>query len=356
MQVIMIGKWDPYTKKRDSALKRQYDEYQRRYKFSMPYAYMNGGVSQKMGIWTAPLSVLVDLTGTVRLLFFVTRPSISDILSFVRGQKNDLLGNADKIFGDDNSATFDFNKLLFLEGNGGKDTFLFRSILSPELNVVSPNPLCINSNYGNRVQFINQTLEQLFMVAFSDTMPLLPGMISNSSSMISNSYGKFYPVPVWEGYKLLPDLSKKYCYSLFVSEKTSSPLLLQHIMQRDLCLNFGAKVRVESRNMPCWKLTSDPDAHRALKSAGGTIKAGGYDFAGIHLRNVPVAVLIGHLWDRYRMEDPIVNLTGIDETIDIDLEVLFTEDISYMIAELKKHGLNLVYGKSNIKVVVINPE
>ncbi|KIC93551.1 hypothetical protein OI18_17585 [Flavihumibacter solisilvae] len=349
VQTFMVGKWDKEATGRDRELRDQYAEYQERYSLAMPFAYMPDSALKKLGVWTMPYTVLVDQAGIVRAIFHIGIPSLEQVLALIRGQIVNLPGSYADIQQKKVTHPFTFGRPLFEKGNGGpQTTYLYRSLLTPEQPFNAPNPLCINSGYGNQVQFINKSLDQLLMYAYADTMSLLP-------NYWQNIYGKYYPIPIWEGFKQLPDVTKKYCYSLVVPPDRAHPFELQGIMQDDLRAGFNAVAIVETRRMPCWKLTVRKGKHADLRSKGGLPKDGEYDMAAIHLRNVPVSKLIKHLWDRYRTDDPIVDATGIDFNIDLDMDVLFTEPLDFARKALHKQGLELEQGTCFMKVVVVRP-
>jgi hypothetical protein len=143
-----------------------------------------------------------------------------------------------------------------------------------------------------------------------------------------------------------------YNYSLIVPAAKDSLGARKATMQADLQRVFGYKAVVETRMMPCWKLTATAAAKQRLASRGPehSFEASPSKYS---CTGYPVAMLL-HDIDYYRSDYdyPLIDETGITGNIDIRYTAAKTdfEDVRQALA---KEGLLFELVRKPMKVLVI---
>jgi hypothetical protein len=344
VQTILIGRPDRYIIK---DIESQYELFRQKLRLSMPVAY-DAGLFKELGIRAAPYNVLVDSTGIVRSIFHIGIPHESDVAAFINGRITTMPGDLTQLTGEV-AENFNYMSPLLVNNNGGEaDNYLYRSILTSALPLTGVTRFCVNSDVGNLIQMINASLDELIYLAYGDTVAAYP-------HVSVNCYGEVSPKAIWEvDQGQFKSDSGYYCYSLQVPPDKASSQAIQAMIKRDLMSYFGLHVKVEKRKMPCWKLTATKKAKQKLLSKGGKRLTGEYDLGDLTLQNVPMKSLIRQLWARYTNDLPFIDATGITGNIDLKLNVLYTDPLTSMQAELEKNGLKLVRSQKKMKVFVVD--
>jgi thiol-disulfide isomerase/thioredoxin len=289
------------------------------------------------------------------------------------------------------AQTFDNEKLLLIDGNGGgEDDFAFRSIIQKyNGKIAAGNPEYINSNRKfeytdsylfDRVQLIGVSLSGLYYLAYSDTLSNqvysrnylweYPDTIKYPDT--KRSYGKYWHVPLIEVADIFPFKAShafpdnRYNYSLKVPSGLGTAKFLQETMRRDLMTYFGYDVTVETRNMPYWRLirSGNKTALEKLRSKNPNLpfelRATDDPF---YFNQAHMSDLIWTLgsWFGYGRYDygkmPLAEQAAFVDETGIDFSIDFTYDRRWTFQEWRKYlntvGLDVVKGYRPIKVVVI---
>jgi thiol-disulfide isomerase/thioredoxin len=292
------------------------------------------------------------------------------------------------------TTPYDAQKLLLIDGNGGKDDdFSFRSLIRKHKGDITTGSWGYIQNffwaepgseyeaYKGRVQEIGMPLIQLYYLAYADTIRNIlihrnqftgPYPDSTTQPLLKSSYGKYWHVPVLEVSDKTPfewsyrSTLNKYDYSLKVPAEIATAKFLQETMQRDLKTYFGYNASVETRMMPYWKLIVRDKAIIAsalmTKTPGEKYEANTNDDPYYYTNAITrdVVLILGSLYG-YGSEDhgklpkaeqgAFIDQTGITHEID------FKFDRSWSFEDFRKYlqaiGLDVVKDKKPMKVVVI---
>lgn len=328
-----------------------YERYRLRDNLVLPYVF-DSLFFEKFGIRTVPKLIIIDPNG-ILVTITVDKPSVEKLNALFQGSNpfQHMVAEEDKI-------DFDSGKPFALHNNGGPDDqFLFRTMLTRwkrGQTVEDPDfsgQNNWNTNNKNGMQMLGMPLELLYQHAYFDR-----GYYTFQDTAF---YGK-----LWRGVVLeLKDSSlfhydyrtgqNIFCYSLLVPDSLATTERLREQMKKDLQNYFGYKVAIEQRDMPVWEARATRNLEH-LHSGGGRQKEfssfGSNDRFGY--QNVPVYYLWNTIANLHQEQPPIIDKTGIDFNIDMELDALPT-DFDSIIAGLEKQGIKLVKSTKKMKVIVI---
>ena len=191
LQVVMIGENKPFDRHPSTQLKTYYDQYLEKYHYRMAAGY-DSSLFTRFDLTMVPLGVLVDPGGIVRAVFMPNRPTLEELVDFIKGKRASIPGGLKE-----------FNEQLALQLDWEAQHFLFVIMVSPKivffvdlflqngLATYAPNPIAISSMYGNRIQIINRPIATLFYYAYGDTTSEFP-------YTPVTSYGKISQVRGWD--------------------------------------------------------------------------------------------------------------------------------------------------------------
>lgn len=348
VDVVLLGKLDTAASYLPD-IRTEYQQFKEKYRLRTPVAF-SVGLFNELKIVYVPYNVLVDPQGIVQEIFYTNRVSRTDILDRIRGNtaRLPLRQYVDPL--PEGVSAFELEKPLLINNNGGKeDAYRFRSVLTHQLPGTGANPIAVQRGYGDGIQFFNQRMRVLIHAAYGDTTSRFP-MIA------PNSYGHYYPGPIWDFDMTAQDsidfLQKLYSYSLLVPIKDPNPFWIQQLMQQDLERYFGLTIKVEERPMPAYKVQVVGDRRRLL-TKGGRVKREHGVMGKIALQNVPVSDLIYTLWRRYSSDTAFIDATGITTSIDVKLSTLENEPLSAAIASLYQNGIDIRLAMVPMKVFVV---
>jgi len=179
----------------------------------------------------------------------------------------------------------------------------------------------------------------------------------------STLYGKVWANPVLElrdtsAFVIVLEPSNYkglYNYTLKLPDAMISRERIMSELQRSLELVFGYKVSIEKREMPVWRLTAKPGTGFKLRTRGGArFLSKGTIRAGFTVRNYDMPEFIALASDNLPNKERLafIDETGIEGNIDITLDTDMT-CLECVRKELQKHGMDLVKGKKEMKVLVI---
>ena len=286
---------------------------------------------------------------------------------------------------------FDAYKPLFVDGNGGRgDDFIFRSILAKAKENVRGRPPNVIYGYGyarapmaneklkdfvSSVQAVNATLDQLYYLAYGDTITNSPDIrhpfakeyidYKNPYWNWKKSYNKYWHEPILEVTDTTPFLpSNKWNYALNVPDSLSTAVQLQKYMRQDLDRYFGYEIALETKEMPCWFLKAYPHYKEKLRPTrkpgrkSETIRILKDGNTNIMKINGDIRDIVYSLHSINKDEIPIIDRTGINGGIDYLVpatlkDILTKNDWEGYLGFLSDLGLYLDKGTKPMKVVVI---
>ncbi|MCW3117011.1 MAG: TlpA family protein disulfide reductase [Chitinophagaceae bacterium] len=318
---------------------------------------------------TAPDLVWIDQAGIVQAV--TGGLSEDDLLSFFESKK---FPHVDRSHAAAASIyPYDSHRPFFENNNGAEEgSYLFKSVFGEwdETKHLRNFPKDIETDL--RV-FKNQlsgcgTLKSMYMFAYrgiANYPATLDFQTTRTDSLAV--YGLYYPLPILEmkdSSKFAYDFNKGkglYMYSLKVPDEKATGKRMLSIFQRDLENYFGYAATVETRRMPCVKLTISDEAKKELLSKGGHEQWKGGDlFTGVHVRNYSWNYFFRTAFPQY-LENIALNnekqLILLDETGLGDTLIDFDMEKSITVRELEEHlismGFSFVKTIRQMKVLVI---
>ena len=351
LQVVMIGKNVSKGNFPASQLKTYYDQYQKKYHYQMAVGY--DAVFARFGIKGTPKAVLIDPGGIVRSIFYPSFPSIAEYSDFIQGRRSGMPGDCDQIMNEVSTSSYDWKKPLLVHDNGlPQDSFFYRSLFTGGIpNIKWPlEPVYISSEYGNKIQFINKKITDLFYFAYGDTVRHLPYDPNTSYGKISWTRGWSWDLSAADS---LNYMQKEYCYSIIMPPNRATTENLQEALRDDLKKCFGLVARIETRPMPCYVLVNKGDPNRFATKGSWQPDNGDSHMGNLQLRNVPMHYLIKRIWARNQSIDAIIDETGITGNLDIDVNTLYIDSLPEMINALQEIQLDLLKTTRPMKVIVI---
>lgn len=243
-----------------------------------------------------------------------------------------------------------------------------------------------------KIEVVGENLRRLYYMAYGDTLwnaPVMPNPKTgeyNDPLKFENarrSYGKYWYRPLLE----LTDSTlfeadyrnpqNRFNYYLQVPPQLASSQYLQEVMRKDLKLYFGYEVTIETRLMPCWKMTINDPVKLKPKDTTEGYKVYHDEADNYYYRNGEVRDLIfqlelaygytswGNLVDHPELQAPFIDETGITQKIDYTFPAAYAKKI-LAIREAKGEvpfelyremlqvmGFELTKGYNAMKVVVI---
>lgn len=350
VQFILVGLKDnkPWNKN----IPLVYEKFRKKYDLDLVVAY-DSILFKEWDILSVPKIFIIDPFGTVRAITNGVGMDIEKIQKLLDGENPSFFPAGQK--------AFDANKLLLIDGNGGTDRgFLYRSILvdfKPGDRMWAPGEIkpMFHHNGDAMFQVTGVPVSWLYQYAY------LGSIGSNKWSRAADPlHGKVYPKPILQ----LKDTSLfnvdhesmkgiySYSYSASLSSQKITKEHIMAVMQNDLKNYFGFEAKIEVREMPCMELVATLDAKRNLVSEGKLTQRL-YEPFGISYRNQPIGELLNIIGDSHPYPFfPIINKTGINGNIDIDIEAELG-DFEELKKVLNKKGLSLINGKQKMYVLVI---
>lgn len=142
-----------------------------------------------------------------------------------------------------------------------------------------------------------------------------------------------------------------FCYELVMPR--SKQREFPERFKTDVLNFFSAyEVKVEKRKVPCLVLVSI-GGNDLLKTKGGKTK-NDISPLGVSFRNYTMHALIVSLSHKYLKDAPVlVDESGIDFNIDMDIELLQFTDIDVLNDKIKKYGLRFVHEDREVDILVI---
>lgn len=354
VQFLMVSYADKANQNREL-----YDDYHKTLNLAMPCAYDDvdtlKSVAARFNVGLLPHAIIVDPNGIVRAV--TTKVPKNKLKKLLEGE-NPMFGVASYANEKEKVGRFVYTrKNPYLVGNnGGNDSlFLFRSLLS-KWSTKNPS-VTIQDTRNGRLEALGVDLMSLYRFAYFGVFKIFSG---DSSDLYNTVWAK--PViEVKDSVLFQPDYGSGenlFCYSLVVPHNKASEAYMRQTMQKDLEQYFNYTASVEVRKMPYWRLVISDSANIKLKTKGGSsgISANGRPWRRSTVRNLPMKDLVGLIeyYSGVSSDDgpPLIDETGIKGNVDIDLDWV-KNDFNIVKQELNKHGLDLVIGEKEMKVLVV---
>ncbi len=354
LQFLLVGyNGSQYSgKSDDKSIRALYDRCKQRENLILPVAY-DSALFDKFRIGPCPYIILADDRGIVRAI----TPFLNDTIieKFLNGEtpRVPYAMNGEEI--KDRSALYDINVPYLVNNNGGNDSnFLYRSLLSywdPQKpkSLLSSIDALVNKG---KFEVLGADLSTLYRYAYTGF---------ENISIDDSLYGKVWNQPIWEmidSSRFMPDFTTGqniYCYSLIVPPSKADSKLFRKIMQKDLQIYFGYKVRIENRKMPYWRLIVDNAKKSKLmtKSHEYYYEDNGNPQTGFRARDYPISYLLRNMQYDHPGEPPFIDSTGINGNIDISINALMS-DFNGVERALQENGLYLLKSSKVMKVIVIS--
>lgn len=337
----------------DSVSRTVYEKFRKKYELKLPVSF-DSDLSTAFNVTSVPHLVVIDTDGLLRSVTYAAELTSQNLHSLIEGNAPAVLRSKQER----DDSGFDLFKPFLIDDNGGPDTsFMYRSLLMKwNRSLPAMGFSYINAEmYGNMIQISGQSAEGLYYFAYMDTLYPFPTRYFEG---IHDNYGEYWMKPVKEvsdSSVLVSEMGSAengYCYSLIVPKEKATSKYLKETMQKDLTNYFGYVAEVQRRAMPCWYLTATDQAQAKLKTNGIDSAYIDKGYAGFEFKDVPVKEIIVRLYRAQQLGPPFIDATGITGNIDITIDADLS-DINEFKTALKKQGLELVYGKREMNVIVI---
>jgi thiol-disulfide isomerase/thioredoxin len=244
--------------------------------------------------------------------------------------------------------TFRNTKLLIAPGPAVSNELLHYSMISRATDSVPtyfPRQLRFSSA-GPFFQALKVTQSDLYNYAYFHQTWWQPG---------DSLYGHVFPEPVIEDEfgdeSVLKRDTTTYCYSFSTVPANQRVSVLEQAMREALENSFGYRAVIETHLLPYWGLVRIKTGDERLRS-NSTQYSSQTDYDRLSLRRAPMTQLI---WEiaRYWFNDlPIIDQTGIDYPIDLDVDALMARQQDFL-RGLHKAGLDLIKKEKLMQVVVL---
>lgn len=333
IQIVLVGK-------EDASIRSIYQRFSNRFKLKLAVAF-DSTIFSKLKIDVVPRYVWIDEDGVVKAITGIDEMTDENIRLFINNQSIGRTGN-------EQLHEFDPTRLLFVEGNGGKERNIqYRSLLTewtPSLPFFIPPNLQTNTE-ADKFQAIGVTFSDLYRYTYF-------GIVN--WDIQHPYYGKIFPTPLIkksQGNISIPrDFEKRFCYSLYKSNSKLSEFLIQDHLRKQLEFFFGYKARIVNCSVPCWKLTiADENILPVSKQKKAEVKK---DAAGFSITNQPVSKILQIIYRYNPLEAPIIDCTGIQYNIDLTIVASMT-DMHDIAKSLEPFGLKLVKGETHMQAIIL---
>jgi thiol-disulfide isomerase/thioredoxin len=245
---------------------------------------------------------------------------------------------------------------LLIAGNPqyGPKPILFQSVLTGHIENLSSEHILEQPPIPgiHRFVFLNWTLGNLAVSAFGegDNRKYFG---ANRLFLEVEDPDKIDPLPENRGdaYKKW-SLSNTYCYELIVPDSLASKKYLY--LQEDLRRYFPQyRFSVEKRDLEVFKIVRTDGLERYKAEPTQKLHFA-FSITGGSIHNIMLNGLVGYL-NIYLMQDspfPVVDCTGIEFPVSLDLEADMTDPLS-IAAALRPYGLDMVKARMPLEVLVI---
>ncbi|WP_367867109.1 TlpA family protein disulfide reductase [Pedobacter sp. WC2423] len=142
----------------------------------------------------------------------------------------------------------------------------------------------------------------------------------------------------------------QFCYESITPDRVGDDKKQYELMIADLNRLFGLDARWEKRLMKCLVLTRTSSADKIKSKGGETILS--FDKSVKEFKNTPFDNLVYKLND-YENNPPIINETGYEDPVDIELKIDSWTDIKTIKKVLRQYGLDFKEEERELDVFVL---
>lgn len=193
-------------------------------------------------------------------------------------------------------------------------------------------------------------VSKLYFLAYGDTLANFPVPVDG----VNNSYGKLWPEPLMEVHPKAPvtgaSTGPLYYYHQTAPDTVTNAQRLQAVMQSALQAAFGYRVVIETRQMPCWRLTVS-DADKVPYDTKDSLPADNGDEGAINFSSLGSSFLICKLYGAFPMEPPFIDATGL--TRKLRISIAHEGNFEKLKAGLASKGFMLTKSTTPMRVIVI---
>jgi len=334
-----------------------YDVLKARHGLTMPAAVDSELYHRFVAGGAAPHYVGIDDKGIVKAV--TGKLMEAQVAAFVAGEPFDFADNSYEgrfLAWED----YDKDKPFLVDGNGGSGyPIRYRSILLDFVRNEMPSRTIYRSSLDDFVATGRNTLEGVMDLKSLYRLAYLGYYTWTNDIRLDSIYLEAYRTPIVETgnpLELEPDPAtgrNMYWYSLILPEERFTKENIMAVMQRDLAVNFGYDVRVETRELPYWKVVASESALKRLAS-----KQQERAYQETPNKQTLTAYTIDELllllfYKVHSFQPPIINETGYTGKIDMEIHDTLGTDFGVIKRELEKNGIRLEQAKRPFRVVVI---
>lgn len=327
MSVVLVGK-------KDKKIFDLYARYQDHYKLSLEIA-IDSIIFQRVKVNFLPTFVWINKEGIIQGVSSHEKLSGPIISRFI--DANSLpFGSLPTL------NYFDPTRPYILGGNGGSDSnYLVRTVFGkwdPTIPFYSSEyePV-LSKNVFNALGF---SLEDLYRYAYF--------------GMHYWGYGDSLNGKVWVTPRLLnPDAAttvQRYCFS--VSYQGNNRPDIRAILQNILFQQFGYNISVETKTMPYYAVTLQPEKLQSLMAKGGkTSRKSSHGF--LNYKNVSINEIIRRIANYNDFAIPFINETNLSGNVDVEVQAIFTDSENFYTA-LREIGIIIERKYKPMKVITLS--
>lgn len=300
----------------------------------LPYSLLQSSLLEYFPYKFVPHYVWINKQGKVVAItspLEITEKNIQEIIS---GKNVSFHTKKDNL-------TFNANKPLFVNDNGGSgDDFLFRSVITPYKEGLGYT-IGHSGRAGKTSRFfaLNQPLAALLAIAFPAEMALPANRRFYSGDDAASLKAKIGS----------DNRNNLYCYEI-IAPAVAHQVFMNYVRQ-DIVRFFGIEVHGETRNIKCYELHA-PDVNKVSFSHYSTSRA---EFTAKSekkfMQDVPVSYVVSIL--NNFLSSPLLDQTGIEQPVDIDLPDDLTNEKAIILA-LKNAGFTITTSEKAMEVTVIS--
>jgi len=354
---LMVGINSSINNKDTKTIETVYERLSEMQELKMISAY-DSALSQKWDIHSVPHIFIIDPNGILKF--------ITDGRDLTKEKVNELLdGKHISLFDKAKAEHLNFFDPTTINSNSNPNGIIYSSSVSKWNGEKQ-------SIYYEIDQYIKAQDDKAYKNGFSMVMAplyMLYNMAYFGKSYLTNPYdslyGKVYPTPILEmkdssvfEFDFTTNLVKgTYNYNVLIPNKTISKEKFLMLMQQDITRTFNYTANIETRSMPIWKLKANSADKAKLKTKSGEPYNSARKepmAAGFTLKNKPVKeflITLTHYLSE-KTKHTFLDDTGIKDNIDISISADLT-DFKKTIEALRKLGLDLVFDKTEMQVLVI---
>ena len=349
----------------EEGIEQMFETFREKLQLKFPFAF-NRPMYNDFVPAGAPHLVWIDDKGIVKAISAGSDMTDSNIEAFLQGREFTYSNRSHSFFARQNSA-YTLEKPFLVRGNGGDEyesTFRYRSLIAeyipgspkkswPDINLWNQK-FSTGVPDGNRRVFEGcANLKELYTVAYTGWVQW-----GYADSIYKEVHGQII-LDMPDTSLFVTDRENGtglYWYSLIMPGEKASPSYVMESMQNDLKRYFGYKAQIETRKFPYLRVL-DTDRVNRLKNKGKKREVTA-DHSMLKAQNISLEELFQFLfgyhdyWETQGRVPAIINETGIDFTVDVDVKVNSGswQDVKRCLAEL---GFELVPGEKEFKTIVI---